>query len=202
MPNCDWGRPCACSECRREIRDELCPRCGFTNAVELDCSAEFFIGRKDIPEYRMTPPVGPPMDLECNKCGSSLVGVEFFTSVAKSVNEARLRRERRETEAQPCSRCKQKSRDVYGEIEEQTNFKGQNVCPSCHIALIQEETPDPSTSTTKYAFNPRKRAWEISKVRRLCTQCGASRWLLPTNAWRPLCGSCFRNSAEAPVRLR
>ncbi|EGZ71027.1 hypothetical protein NEUTE2DRAFT_92943 [Neurospora tetrasperma FGSC 2509] len=50
--NCDWGRPCDCSECREMFREPICEICKINPTVHI--SAEWGRDRKGIASYTFT----------------------------------------------------------------------------------------------------------------------------------------------------
>jgi len=54
MPNCDWGKPCECSECRT-YEAIACPQCSFENIVEIVYDvANYFRDRKGLGYYEFS----------------------------------------------------------------------------------------------------------------------------------------------------
>jgi hypothetical protein len=198
MPNHDWpGRSCNCRECGTTGREEVCPKCGFSTLVELVGVASRGYDRKGAPETRVTLPEGPPRDLSCRKCGFTRE-VPFYSAVDEEACQARLERDRLESAASPCGSCGARvewllSAGGYAAIPLKEH-RGQKLCSKCFAKAIEAETPDPSTTTEKYGFNPRTLQWEVVKVRQACVDCGRARWLNVENRWQRRCNTCYRNA--------
>src|SRR5215471_6919053 len=47
QPNCDWGRPCNCSECRENNTREICDVCHEGHTIHLD--VVYDTDRKGVP---------------------------------------------------------------------------------------------------------------------------------------------------------
>lgn len=199
MPNHDWpGRSCDCRECSIASRVEICPKCGFRTVVEIVGVAQRGYDRKGAPETRVFVPQGPMCDLTCRKCGSTQE-VPFYSAVDEEAGRAALERERVESTATPCSNCGKRvkwspSANGIAQIPLREH-RGKKLCPECLAKAVEAETPDPSTETEKYGFNPQMLQWEVVKVKQACVDCGKKRWLNVENRWQKRCGTCYRNSA-------
>lgn len=196
MPNCDWGRPCDCRECRTQQRTEVCPQCGFKNVIELVGSAAWVVEDKGIGGYHVTYPSGPAMDLTCRKCHQIIHNVDFFTGIDEYACERQLQHDRVAAIAEKCSRC---GESVEFKIEgyepiELVDYNSERLCRGCHEKAVEKDTPDPSDRSRKFRFNRHTLKWEVHKIFTECAQCRKRYWVNSENAWKRLCLNCFKAS--------
>src|SRR5262249_48208675 len=145
MPNCDWGRPCDCRECRTKARVEICPHCGFKNTVELVGTAEFKTDRKGIGYYEISYPNGPAIDLKCRKCEREICAVPYYTGVDEHRCKEQLQHDAISATAKPCSRCATAvkwSLEGYRAIE-LMSYLEEFLCRECLEKAVEADTPDP-----------------------------------------------------------
>ena len=197
MPNCDWGKPCVCRECRTKVRVDICDNCGFENVVKIVGSGTIKVGPKGLSYPDITDPKGDDMNLTCYKCKKVMI-VPFYTTVSESDSKENLTRDKLESQAKPCSMCGENivcNLGKYSAIE-LTEYKGKQLCKECYVNSIRNDTEDPTNEKEKYIFNNYKMKWELDKVRVVCELCGRPRWLKPENIWKTMCKSCYFTSQE------
>ena len=196
MPNCDWGRPCTCRECRTQIRKENCPTCGFDNEVELEGFGELKTDRKGMNYADITMPTGNNMNLKCFKCAHIITNVEFYTRISVHACESNIKRDKIKESSTPCDNCKvniQHSIDGYQAIE-LFEHDGKHLCKKCSSECIKQKHPNPSNQNEKYTFNEQELKWVLSKVRVICESCSKPRWLNIENSWKKQCLSCYKKA--------
>ncbi len=94
MPNCDWGRPCDCKECRTVYKNIDCPNCGFTNVVAIVRETVGYVtDRKGISSYEFAISNEPVKDLLCFKCKHLIEKVGYYSEIAQHANKQNLFRE-------------------------------------------------------------------------------------------------------------
>lgn len=194
MPNCDWGKPCTCRECRTTHRNEVCPKCGFENVVELEGKGEIKTDRKGMNYAEITMPTGSPMNLQCAKCDYIISNVEFYTRVDVLACKENLRRDEIDNTSQPCDDCSARLQYAVGNYEPIELFKhhDKNICRRCLSKAIKSENHDPSNSNEKYEFDDLTSKWVISKIKVTCESCNRPRWLNYENRWKTLCLACYK----------
>jgi predicted RNA-binding Zn-ribbon protein involved in translation (DUF1610 family) len=73
MPNCDWGRPCDCKDCRTTYEKVACPNCGFQKTISIvRDTIGFSTDNKGIGGYEFANPKNSLENINCEKCGHSL----------------------------------------------------------------------------------------------------------------------------------
>ncbi|MDA3907233.1 MAG: hypothetical protein PF484_14265 [Bacteroidales bacterium] len=196
MPNCDFGTPCTCKECRTNIRNEICPSCGFDNVIEIEGAGEIKTDRKGIRYADITYPTGNPQNLDCFKCGHSIINVEFYTRISIPECKANMKRDAIKESSKPCDDCNVNIQNSLGTYKEIKLFehKGNFLCKECLAKRIKTENPDPSDQNKKFTFNNNDLKWVLSKVRVKCKSCGKPRWLMPENSWKNQCLPCFKKA--------
>lgn len=193
MPNCDWNRPCDCVDCRTTYECIACPHCNFQNTVRIVGSATWTQDKKGTTFADIAYPKQPSKDLTCFDCGGEIKNAPYFDDLD---SEACVRtKNRNDTIAagRTCSKCKA----VEGEFSSATTVAlvmnaGALLCHGCLAETIKVNTPDPSTQTEKYSFDPKSMTWKVAKRKLACVQCKKPRWLNVENTWKSRCSSCFQ----------
>jgi hypothetical protein len=73
MPNCDWGRPCDCIDCRTVYEKIKCTECGFENTVPIVRIVKgYSVDKKGVGGYDFEMPENPLKGKNCEKCGHAL----------------------------------------------------------------------------------------------------------------------------------
>lgn len=197
MSNCDWGRPCTCTDCRSDHVTHACTACGFPIAlVILREYAGIEYDRKSPVEtilWRM--PELVPRPLACPRCAT--VDQVAYSKVNDAANEHALGRERALAAGRACSQCARvegfdRCEGPFFAPAKLANLAGEHLCQSCHAARLLANCPDPSSPTEKYRFDARKLEWVIEKVKLACGDCGRPRWLNAENAWQRYCSKCYK----------
>ena len=72
MPNCDWGKPCNCSECSTLDKDIICPTCGCKNHVVIKMDSQWVVDRKGFGYYDFCVPETEKQNIRCKSCNNGL----------------------------------------------------------------------------------------------------------------------------------
>ncbi|WP_348622571.1 hypothetical protein [Paenibacillus polymyxa] len=195
MPNCDWGRPCDCSDCRELIDTHVCPSCGFSNRVSVIRSSRWVDDLKHGGGYyEFDAPTVPIRDLSCYDCGHCMEAVGYYTSV----DEAGCQREKERVEliraGKSCASCSKVEGLDWGlssrlKLQE---YGDRLLCEECLVDAAKQDKPDPSDKDNKYEFNRTQLEWSLVRVRIPCTICGKGHLVAVSERyWRTRCKKCY-----------
>lgn len=82
MPNCYWGKPCSCIDCRKKIFSILCNSCGFETSVSYIMNDHReATDRKGIFSYEFQERTDKISEINCYKCGNHMTGVSYFEKI-------------------------------------------------------------------------------------------------------------------------
>lgn len=196
MPNCDWGKPCDCRECRTKEMVVVCPSCNFENVVEVEGKGHVVTGRKGMWSYEFTYPEGQDMTLGCFRCDHMIRNVKTYTSVSTGKCERNLQKDQIENTAVPCDQCGAKIDSDYNGFYpvDLKEYGNSLLCIECYSKAIELDTPDPSNDLKKYYFDDKTLTYVLDKVKVPCEECGKYRWLKAENTWKKKCLNCYRKS--------
>lgn len=195
MPNCDWGHPCDCSDCREQINTHICPSCGFLNRVSVMRSSRWVADLKHGGGYyAFDVPFAPIRDLNCFNCGYCMSAVGYYTSVHKEFCQEEKERMELILAGKSCSICnKVEGIDwaIPGRVQLR-EYGDQKLCQKCLVDAAKQDNPDPSDKDNKYDFNAVRLEWDLVRVRIPCTTCGKGH-LVAVNeqSWRKRCKACY-----------
>jgi len=199
VPNCDFGRPCDCIDCRTIYEHIKCPKCNFKNYVTVIRKAEYEVDRKGIGAYYFTIPTEPIKDLNCFKCGFLIKKVGYYSDVDNDANKREIEREERIKQGRICAECQQVEEMDFDARFGRVILKeknGKNLCQKCYAEVIKNEIPDPSSDTEKYYFDEKELEWILEKIKISCEVCGKERWLNAENHWKKKCLKCYRENKK------
>lgn len=204
MANHDWGRACDCRECMTDFVDVPCPSCGTPVTLTFVYDGGWERDNKGMSYPARILPRGLPRLIPCFSCKQEFATDTNFESFSYSTALRKIGRDAAITEGRTCVRCnaveKFDRRPHSSEAISLTEIASGLVCQGCYAVAVQENVPDPSTEDERYEFDPRVAKWVLRKIRRICVDCGTTRWLGAGNSWRPRCDSCFRKSRGLPRR--
>lgn len=195
MPNCDWNRPCDCSDCRERIDTHVCPSCGFSNKVSVMRSSRWVDDLKHgSGYYEFDAPAAPVRDLACYNCGHCIKEVGYYTSVDQSGCQREKERMELIGAGKICASCNRIEGIDWGfssrvQLQE---YKDRQLCQICVVDAVMQDKPDPSDKNNKYEFNKTLLEWILVRVRIACTSCGKGH-LVAVNeqGWRTRCKKCY-----------
>jgi hypothetical protein len=95
MPNCEWGRPCDCLDCRTTHKTFSCPECGFETTVSIVGTVRFFTERDGSPSSETIFPEKPLMDLACYSCSHVMKKKAFYTEISETHGKPLLKKHRK-----------------------------------------------------------------------------------------------------------
>lgn len=195
MPNCDWGRPCDCIECRTIYDHITCPKCGFPNVVRIVRIVEgYSVDHDNIGGYNFSIPKGNGPDLSCYKCHYQIQSPPYYDEIDIDGCKREIKREQKIKDGRICSKCgfieEFNDSGLNNQVLQEKN--GKLYCRSCFIKRIKQEKADPSNEKEKYVFNEEELKWKLDKVRIICPLCGRKRWLLERNKFKQYCLSCYK----------
>jgi hypothetical protein len=194
MPNCDWGRPCNCIDCRTDRFKVDCPHCGFSNALKVVGGSEYHTDRKGMGYYEFTYPNGTK-DLVCYHCSKVITGVRYYDDYDKQVCESNLLLHQNKLNGLVCCSCGAVEGEYGGlSIFKRTKlikFENRLYCQNCIDDVAKNKIPDPSNENEKYIFDGEKLKWELHKVKIECPSCHKKRWLNAENRWKTMCKKCY-----------
>lgn len=197
MPNCDFGRPCSCRDCRTVQETITCPECAFPNTVRIEQDWTKGVDRKGMTFIDFVRPTTPKKDLVCYQCAAVIKDVDYFTARDDAACEHKVKRLEAELSGKGCSKCgKLEGIDFVGrgwaaDIVQLAEDDGEKLCQACLSDRVKARIPDPSSSTEKFTYDRRAMVWKLEKVRVACDGCGKQRWLNAENAWKKKCSSCY-----------
>lgn len=191
MPNCDWGRPCDCSDCRTERFPVVCAHCGFKNVLRVEGGSEYKVDRKGLGYYDFNHP-GGTKDLNCYQCSTVIPGVRYYDSYDEEACKSSLVLYQNKLNGRICFDCEAIEGEFKG-FSSVTLKKLHNklYCQSCIVEVYKNQIPNPSNENEKYSFNETSLKWELDKVRIECPSCNRKRWLNAENRWRKKCKTCY-----------
>ncbi len=199
MPNCDWGRPCDCLDCRTVYDEIECPQCGFKNVVSIVRTASYTVDHKGIGDYNFSAPGGFGRNFPCFKCGQQIRNVKYYTEIDLDGCKRNLARQKRIEEGRICSQCKKVEESDEIDTFRHVHLREKNgvlVCQKCLADITKKETPNPSNELEKYEFDDKKLAWKLVRVKKPCAACGKPRWLNLENQWKTLCTNCYKQKHQ------
>lgn len=122
MPNCDWGRPCDCKDCRKEVLTIECPYCSFNNKVSyLRNSAGLIMDRKGLSDYQFVEHTEPRKEMNCFKCKKLILNTPYYEKLEAHLCELELN-------AKNCEVCGVKSTETFFPLREKN---GKTLCRNC-----------------------------------------------------------------------
>lgn len=191
MPNCNFGGPCKCKDCRTTHNTIICPNCDFENVVKIlrDSELVYEKGRAD---YSFSMPSGPSTDISCFRCSLLIQNVDYYTELDVRICEHNLSKVLAKEEGRECSICK----CIEGEYKllKKVILRQKHdvlLCQDCLATKLKKEIPDPSTENSKCEFDNRELIWKPVKIKKVCISCGRSRWLSIKNQWKTKCEKCY-----------
>ncbi|GAB1305129.1 hypothetical protein ACVA6F_08840 [Bacillus altitudinis] len=193
MPNCDWGKPCECKECRTKSFDVKCPKCNFNNSLEVEADFwEYSIDKNNLGDYNFSYPQ-TKKDLVCYACSYLIIDVPFFNNYNKSRCENRLKLIENIKQGRFCNCCNVVEGDIKGCFSKIELLKHDNnlYCKACLADFLLKENPDPSNSQEKYEFDKVELKWKKNKIKVQCPKCNKNRWLKAEHSWRKMCKNCY-----------
>lgn len=196
MPNCDWNRPCDCSDCREIIETHICPSCQFPNKVSIDRIASWVDDRKaGGGGYMFEIPTSPIKDLSCYSCGHQMEQVGYYTSVHERFCQREKERSDLIRSGRFCVSCNKVEGIDFGfsGLVKIRNLNGRTLCESCLVDAAKLEKPDPADAANKYIFDRAKLEWILDRVKIACATCGKSHWVnVGEQSWRKQCKICYK----------
>ncbi|MGE7924742.1 hypothetical protein ACQKND_16385 [Viridibacillus arvi] len=196
MPNCDWGRPCDCLDCRTSTIRVLCPHCGFNNALSVIGYSTFSIDRKGVGGYDFTVPTGTK-DLDCYCCSKVIPDVSYYDSYNEAICENNLKIHNNKLNGLVCDSCGAAEGENKGQGIHEVNLNkldNELYCQTCIIDVGSKKIPDPSNENEKYIFQGETVKWILHKVKITCPTCRKKRWLKAENKWKKECKKCYLTS--------
>ncbi|MEK5393988.1 hypothetical protein NSQ59_27190 [Margalitia sp. FSL K6-0131] len=194
MPNCDWGRPCDCKDCRTDHFSVICPHCGFKNALKVIGNAELKTDKKGRSGYEFTYPSGTK-DLICYSCSKGIPDVRYYDDYNEYICKNNIKLHQNKLNGLVCSSCGVTDGELKGiKFVKLIKFDNKLYCQECIIDEGIKKFPDPSNENEKYIFNGGKLKWELHKVRVTCPSCHKKRWLNAENRWKTKCKKCYLTS--------
>ncbi|AFQ30603.1 hypothetical protein BK764_14645 [Bacillus thuringiensis serovar israelensis] len=191
MPNCDWGKPCDCLDCRTKRFPVVCTHCGFENILRVVGSSEYKMGRKGLGDYEFTHP-GGTKDLSCYHCSTVIPGVRYYDDYDEEGCKSSLELYKNKLNGLICSACNAIEGDLKGiSFVKLKKLHNKLYCQNCIVEVGKNQIPDPSNENEKYNFNGNTLKWELDKVRIECPSCHRKRWLNAENRWRKQCKPCY-----------
>lgn len=200
MPNCDFGGPCSCRDCRTVYKTIICPECAFPNVVSIERDARWEVDRKGMSYVDFTQPMTPKKDLVCYSCSAIIKGLDYFTESDDTACQHALDRIEAVRLGKGCSNCgKLEGVDYAGagwlaDKVRLSDDNGDRICQACLSDRIRARIPDPSSSSKKFAFDRRAMEWKLEKVKLPCEGCRKSRWIKAKYIWKKKCQSCYVKS--------
>jgi len=193
MPNCDWGRPCDCKDCRTATFGVTCPSCGFDTTVSYIMESDAgSIDRKGMFSYTFKEKTDRGYTLRCFKCSYEINDVPYYEKVEKTINE-------RKVSERICAECDKKEFASFRPVEYR-EWNGKTLCLDCAIEKRTGELNDPSTKDKKYKINPQTMEYELLKVLVPCKDCGKKRWLDANEQWKVQCLPCYKKERIGSFR--
>lgn len=195
MANCDWNRPCDCSDCRESIDTHVCPNCGFSNRVSVMRSSRWVADMKHGGgHYEFDAPTSPIKDLNCYSCGQHMAAVGYYTSVHELFCEQEKERTDLIRAEKVCDSCNKVEGVDWGFREriQLRTFNGRQLCGECVVEAAKQEKPDPTDAANKYMFDGSNLEWILDRVKIACATCTKSHWVKVTErSWRKQCKTCY-----------
>lgn len=196
MSNCDWNRPCDCSDCIEIGKVYVCPKCNFKNYVIIDRDSHWVGGSpKGGGYYEFTIPTSPIKNLGCRGCGYLIMDVGYYTSVnEEACSEEKSRQELRSL-GRYCSKCD----EVEGGLTSSgkitlREYKEHLFCEQkCLKEVAIEDIPKPVNKGIKYRFDLSGLRWVEHRVRLICSSCSKPHWVYSYEKhWRHGCKECYK----------
>ncbi|MFS0637300.1 hypothetical protein AB1K84_15480 [Mesobacillus foraminis] len=187
MPNCDWGKPCRCIDCRTKTFSIPCKACGFGTVVSYVRGVESsFTDRKGLSGYNFEERTDNSSEINCYKCGHHMAGVPYFEKIEHSRNESILKQK-------VCSDCGIREYDSF-KIIQFGEWDDKVLCFDCLGRKLELELPDPSTKQEKFKLDVKLKNYVLEKVMIPCETCGKKRWVKAENRWKKQCSNCYRQA--------
>ncbi|MCU5202951.1 hypothetical protein [Bacillus paranthracis] len=194
MPNCDWGRPCDCKDCRTDQFSIICSHCGFNNVLNVLGSAELKSDKKGSSGYEFTYPSGTK-ELNCYCCSKIIPDVRYYDGYNEYICKINIKLYQNKLNGLVCSSCGVIDGELKGiKFVKLIKFDNKLYCQKCIIDAGVKKIPNPSNENEKYVFNGEKLKWELHKIRIPCPSCHKKRWLNAENRWKTLCKKCYLTS--------
>lgn len=187
MPNCDWGNPCNCIECRTNIFSVPCEVCGFSTVVSYVMSENGgSTDKKGLFSYDFQERTDKSSEIDCYKCGHHMIGVPYYEKIEVHRNEYKLNEKE-------CAECGIKDSES-NRIIEYKEWKNETLCLDCLEKKLIVELPNPSTDIKKFKLDVKSMKYVLDKVMIPCTTCGRKRWLKADNQWKKQCMNCYKKA--------
>ncbi|MDM5249638.1 hypothetical protein [Lysinibacillus sp. G4S2] len=185
MPNCEWGKPCTCIDCRTKIFSIPCNSCGFDTTVSYEMSPDGGnTDRKGIFSYDFQERIDKSSEIDCYKCGHHMTGVSYYEKIEERRNEMKLNEK-------ACAECGiRKSESIS--IIQYREWKNEILCLCCLEKKLIVELPNPSTDDEKFKLDVKSMKYVLDKVMIPCITCGRKRWLKADNQWKKQCVNCYK----------
>ncbi|MCM3603195.1 hypothetical protein M3175_20870 [Robertmurraya korlensis] len=197
MPNCDFGGPCDCLDCRTDQFSVKCPHCEFSNDLTVVGHASYTRDKKGTSGYVFSYPTRTK-DLICYSCSKVIPGVRYYDSYNETMCQRNLKIEQDKLNGFTCSSCDATEGELKGPliggfIVKLIKYENKLYCESCIVDIGRKKIPDPSNNNEKYIFNGKTLKWELYKVKISCPSCHKNRWLNAENRWKTMCKKCYLN---------
>lgn len=187
MPNCDWGKPCNCIDCRTNRFSIPCEARGFRTVVSYIMTE---IGgttdRKGLFSYNFEERTEENSEIDCYKCGHHMTGVPYYEKIEEHANELELNKK-------ICSECGIEEYQTL-KIISFKQWENKTVCFDCVEKKLIDELPNPSTSDRKFKIDVKTEKYVLDSVMIPCVTCGRKRWLKAENQWKKQCMNCYKKA--------
>lgn len=197
MSNCDFNRPCDCSDCRETIKRHICPNCGFPNVVSIMRDSRWVANLKHgSGHYEFEAPTEPVLDLNCYSCGYCIKEVGYYTSISETGCQNEKERLELIRDGKTCDNCSLVEGIDWVLVSrvQLREYQGRKLCQKCLIDNVKHDNPDPSDKDNKYEFNQTLLKWALVRVRIACTSCGKGHLVsVKEQKWRTRCRKCYSN---------
>jgi hypothetical protein len=139
MPNCDWGKPCDCIDCRTTRENVVCPNCQFENAVDIIMGSNGYNrDRKGIGFYSFSKPVGKK-DLTCYNCSFLIKDIIYFDKLNKDACKRQKEINQLREQGLFCQLCQKTEKELItsliGKLHKQEN---RHICHNCLFEEIKK----------------------------------------------------------------
>ncbi|MGD6815488.1 hypothetical protein ACQCVE_00240 [Metabacillus sp. 113a] len=189
MPNCDWGRPCNCLDCRTNRFSIHCEACGFDTMVSYVMSeVGGHTDKKGMFSYEFKEQTEKYSEINCFKCGEYKNNVPYFEKIEVDINNSRLNQ-------RTCVACGVKELETFRKIKYKV-WKNETFCTGCVEKQFMSEVPNPSTNEKVFKVDTSNMKYILEKVKIPCNTCGRQRWLNVENQWKKQCTSCYKKALK------
>ncbi|MRX52921.1 hypothetical protein GJU41_02960 [Bacillus idriensis] len=190
MPNCDWGKPCTCIDCRTKTFSIPCNSCGFKTTVSYEIGyGGGSTDRKGLFSYDFQERKEETSEIDCFKCGHHMTDVPYYEKIDVHINEYKLNEK-------SCAECGIKNSEAGLKIIQYREWKDKTLCLGCLEKRLVNEIPNPSNGEKKFKIDVNTTKYVLDKVMVPCVTCGRKRWLKADNQWRKQCTNCYKKALE------